>query len=103
MSCISLETEPSPGSCALGGYHELFPLPSGIWWICPGIPGPRAGDGGDLPCISIRGAQLWSPLQPVHQPARAQRQRGPEAQIPAQGTWLGEGQHWKAFGFWLQG
>lgn len=104
VSWISLETEPSRRILRTWWVTWAFSfLPSGIRWICPGVPGPRAGNGGDLPCVSIRGAQLWGPLQPVHQPARAQRQRGPEAKVPAQGTWLEEGQRWKAFGFWLQG
>lgn len=86
VSWISLETEPSPGIlCTWWVTWAFCSLPSGIRGLCPGVPGPRAGDGGDLPSVSVRGAQLRGPLQPVHQPARAQRQRGPEAQVPAQG------------------
>lgn len=73
--------------------HPPLPTPSSVWWFWSGLPGTRAGDGGDIPSVWSSGAQLWSPLQPLYQPNCAEWKRDPEGEVPPQGEEMGLEEH----------
>ena len=75
-----VELWPRDGRARAARHHRR----GGIWRRRHGLPRALRRDGGGEPRLGLGRALLRRPLEPLRQPDPPQRQRGAEAQIPAE-------------------